>query len=68
MQMALDIDPNESTVKAQRAIRSSGNSNILSIPPQMMQLMDWEEDDELEMVGNWEEGEITLRKAGTDEE
>ncbi|DAC85280.1 virus life cycle regulation protein [Haloterrigena jeotgali icosahedral virus 1] len=60
--MTLDVDPDESTVKGERAIRSSGNSSILSIPPFMMQLMDWEEDDELEMVGKWEEGEVVLRK------
>jgi len=62
MSMAFDIDPDSNTVQADRHLRSSGSSTILSIPPQILNTLDWEADDPVKLVANWEEETLTIQK------
>ncbi|MDQ2052926.1 AbrB/MazE/SpoVT family DNA-binding domain-containing protein [Natronolimnohabitans sp. A-GB9] len=35
--MSVDVDPNENKTRAERSIRKSGNSYVVSIPPEILQ-------------------------------
>ncbi|AXR78972.1 AbrB/MazE/SpoVT family DNA-binding domain-containing protein [Natrarchaeobaculum sulfurireducens] len=35
--MSVDVDPNENKTRAERSIRKSGNSFVVSIPPEILQ-------------------------------
>lgn len=60
--MSVTINPNAQTVTASRSLRRSGSSTVLTVPPEVLQALDLEAGDELEMVGSWEDDEITLRR------
>lgn len=67
MMSSPEIDPETNTVRAVRHFRASGSSTIVTIPPQMMQLLEVDVDDEIEIVGDWEEREITIRPIDDEE-
>ena len=64
------VDAEEGIVIAERKIRSSGNSTVLTIPPQVLDVAGLEAGDGVEISADLETGEIRLRKAddgGADE-
>ena len=62
MSMSVNINPSNQTVRATRNLRKSGDSTVLTIPPEVLQSLDLEPTDTLEIEGDWGEGEIRLRK------
>lgn len=62
MSMSVDINPRTQTLTASRSLRPSGSSMVLTIPPEMIQSLDWEAGDDIELLADWGEGEITLSK------
>jgi antitoxin component of MazEF toxin-antitoxin module len=67
MSMAIDIDPDTNTVRAERSLRSSGSSTVISFPPQILQALNLEVNDDVEIVADWEKDEIRIKKV-VDEE
>lgn len=63
MTTEIDLNPRTQTVRTTRTLRRSGSSHVLTIPPQVIQSLDLVEGDEIEIVGDWGEGEIRLTKA-----
>ena len=62
MSMSVDINPRTQTLTASRSLRPSGSSMVLTIPPEMVQSLDWAAGDDIELLADWGEGEITLSK------
>jgi len=58
----VDVDPDEEVMRATRKLRKSGGSIVVSIPPTMLQSVEFEEDDELLLEADWKGDEIRLRK------
>lgn len=50
-------------VTAERKLRKSGNSTVLSMPPEVLQEIRLEAGDDVELVADRDEGTITIRKA-----
>jgi len=67
--MSVTIDPDSKTARGSRALRESGNSVVLTIPPQILQQAGMESGDEVEMVAELGSGEISVQaqpEAGED--
>jgi antitoxin component of MazEF toxin-antitoxin module len=62
MGSSVSIDPERSTVSAERRIRQSGNSNVLTIPRQMLESVGFERGDDIELEADMDSKEIVLRK------
>lgn len=56
----VDVDPEEGVLRATRKLRSSGGSIVVSIPPQMLQAVSFEEDDDILLRCEWDGDEICL--------
>jgi antitoxin component of MazEF toxin-antitoxin module len=63
----VDVDPDEGVVRATRPLRKSGGSTVISFPPEMLQSVAFEEDDELVLEADWGGDEIRLRKVESDD-
>lgn len=63
MSMSVDINPQTKTVTATRSLRASGSSTVLTIPPEVLQSLGWDEGEELRLVADWGDEEITLKPA-----
>ena len=57
----IEIDGENKTVEATRALRKSGGSNVVTIPPGMIDLLDFEIGDDVTLVADWSGDEIRLR-------
>jgi len=57
---ALDINPNTSTITTRRKLRKSGSSTVVTLAPEMLQMLDWHRGDEVEIEADWDAGEITI--------
>lgn len=62
MSMSVDINPATQTLMASRSLRESGSSMVLTIPPEMVQSLDWQPGDKIGLLADWGDGEITLSK------
>jgi len=62
-----DFDAESLTFTAERKLRESGNSIIITVPPDMADAIGAEADDHLEMVASIEDGEIVLRPTEDDD-
>lgn len=64
------IDAEEGTVSATRKIRESGNSIVISIPPQVLEAAGLEPGDQADIVADMDDQVISLRRvdAGGDSE
>lgn len=56
------VDAERGVVVAERKIRSSGNSTVLTIPPQILDVADLEAGDGVEITADMDSGEIRLTK------
>ena len=63
MATPVTIDPEDSTVSATRTIRSSGNSTVLTIPPQLLEAIGLEVSDEARLVAHMDTGELVIKAA-----
>jgi antitoxin component of MazEF toxin-antitoxin module len=63
MATPVTIDPEDSTVSATRTIRSSGNSTVLTIPPQLLEAIGLEVSDEARLVAHMDTGELAIKAA-----
>jgi len=50
-------------VAEERTLRKSGNSTVLSMPPNILQELRLQPGDDVELVADRDEGTITIRKA-----
>jgi hypothetical protein len=62
------FDAESLTFTAERKLRESGNSIIITVPPDMADAIDVEADDRLKMVASIEDGEIVLRPDENDDD
>jgi len=63
----VEIDGERQEVRATRALRQSGGSTVVTIPPEMVDLLDLELGDDLELEAEWSGDEIRLRVVDRDE-
>jgi antitoxin component of MazEF toxin-antitoxin module len=61
--MSVDLNPANQTVTANRTLRQSGSSVVLTFPPQVLQSLELAAGDEVEIEGDWSTGEITITSA-----
>lgn len=59
--MSVEIDPAEKTARGERQLRESGNSVVLTVPPQILQQAGMQSGDDVELVAKLGSGEITLQ-------
>lgn len=62
-----EFDAESLTFTAERKLRESGNSIIITVPPDMADAIGAEADDRLKMVASIEDGEIVLRPNENDD-
>jgi len=58
----VSYDPDLNTFSATRRLRTSGNSKIITVPPQIAEAVKFEADDQIELIADIDDGEIVLRK------
>jgi len=63
----VDIDSENKEVRAARKLRRSGGSTVITVPPEMVDLVDLEHGDQLELEAEWSGDEIRLRVADCDD-
>jgi antitoxin component of MazEF toxin-antitoxin module len=59
--MSVEIDPASETARGKRELRASGNSTVVTIPPQILQQAGLERGDEVELVAELGSGQITIQ-------
>lgn len=58
------INPDEGTVTADRPVRTSGRSTVVTLPSQVLQAAGIEEGDDVKLVARMDSsGEVVLQKA-----
>lgn len=58
------IDPDEGTVSADRPVRSSGRSTVVTLPSQVLEAAGIEEGDDVKLVAKMDgSGRVELRRA-----
>lgn len=68
MGRGVDINFDEDTAVANRPLRKSGGSIVLTIPPDMLRALEWDRGDDVQIFADWERGEIRLQLADGGEE
>jgi len=63
----VDIDPDEGVMRASRALRKSGGSTVVSLPPEMLQSVGFGEGDELLIEADWGGDEIRLQRVDAED-
>lgn len=58
--MLVEIDPDSQTARGERMLRESGNSVVLTIPPQILQQAGLSAGDEVEIVSELGSGVLTI--------
>lgn len=56
------IDPESKTVSANRSLRESGSSVVITIPPELVSSLNWEAGDELYLTADWGKETVTVEK------
>lgn len=64
----VNIDIENGVVTGERKLRDSGNSTVLTIPPEILDVADLEAGDEIEIQADMQSGEITIRKKEDEKE
>lgn len=59
----VDINPQTTTVTANRKLRKSGGSVVVSIPRELIQSLDWEIGDDLRLEADWSASEMKVNKS-----
>jgi len=65
--MGCEIDADTGEVRADRRVRVSGNSLVVSLPPTLLDTAGIERDDNVEIVASSETEEIRIRPTTTNE-
>lgn len=60
--MSLKIKPEDTEITAQRTLRQSGTSTVITVPPELKQSLGWDHSDEVELTANWDTGELVITK------
>jgi len=60
--VSLKIKPEDTEITAQRTIRQSGTSTVITVPPELKQSLGWDHSDEVELTANWDTGELVITK------
>jgi len=61
--MPVEVDAEAQEAKATRRLRRSGNSVVVSIPPQLLRQAGFIEGDEVEVIAPFDGGSIELQNA-----
>ena len=62
------VDPKDGTIAADRPVRQSGRSSVVTLPSEVLEAAGIEEGDDVEVVAKMDgSGNITLKKAAKDE-
>ena len=59
--MSVNINPQTKTVEAGRQLRRSGSSFVVTLPPELIQALDWAQGDNLRLSADWDSGELVIR-------
>ena len=62
------FDRDEGVMRAIRTVRESGNSTIVTLPPQILEGANFEVGDDVDIEVDIDSGEITLNRHEPDEE
>ena len=65
--MDVEVDMDAGEVRAVRTLRSSGNSIVVSLPPNLLQACGFAPGDDISLVADNNTGEIHLRKSTVDD-
>ncbi|QHS17959.1 hypothetical protein GWK26_12810 [haloarchaeon 3A1-DGR] len=60
--MPVEVNPEENEARCQRELRKSGNSIVVSLPPQLLEQAGFELGDEVLVAAGFEGGEISIRQ------
>ncbi len=63
----VNIDMERGAVVGTRKLRDSGNSTVLTIPPEILDVADLEAGDEITLTADMESGKITIVKKESEE-
>lgn len=61
MSNGVDVDPDAGEVSGVRKLRRSGDSLVISIPPEVLDMSGLEAGERYEVVAPFEGGEVTIR-------
>ena len=56
----VQFNPEENTVTGARTLRISGGSTVLTIPPEVLDVLEWEDGDDLRLEADYEEGSLII--------
>jgi hypothetical protein len=56
----VQFNPEENTVTGTRPLRISGGSTVLTIPPEILDVLEWEDGDNLTLEADYEEGSLVI--------
>lgn len=59
--MQVDVDTDDQTLRAERPVRKSGNSKVISLPSRILQEAGLDEGDNVDVSIDFQGDEITLR-------
>jgi len=59
----VEFKPAEGKVTATRSLRESGGSTVLTIPPEIIDVMGWSSQDDLILDADYENGELIIKKS-----
>lgn len=65
---SIRVNREDGTLEATRTLRTSGDSIVISIPPQLLEAAGFDEDDRVEVVAKMMGDEICIHLADQDEE
>lgn len=66
--MSVDVDTTKKELRAVRDLRRSGNSTVVSIPPEILRAASLQDGDAVDIVVSFDEQEINLRPSGSSRE
>jgi len=66
--MSVDVDTQNREIRASRPLRRSGNSVVVSLPPELLREAQLEEGDEVSLVTSFDGAEISIQAADESDE
>lgn len=65
--MPVEYDPESDEVRGTRSLRRSGNSVVVSLPPEVLRQAGFTDGDDVVVAAGFSGGEVVLRALETDE-
>lgn len=56
----VQFHPDDNIVAGVRTLRDSGGSTVLTIPPEILDVLEWDDGDDLRLEADYEDGNITV--------